>query len=147
VIEDDPLSEKQGEPSDPQIACVHEVRFTKLAPEREGQATAQVPQHRGAKRCASSDDRHTRKPGCLSAVGLIRSGHVQPRLAGEGCQVFSGRYENLGIRLGVGEWIFESEQDLHCWQLAVKEVSLMLRNLNENGQIAVFSKNAQEETN
>jgi hypothetical protein len=27
--------------------------------------------------------------------------------------VFSGRYENLGICLGVGEWIFESEQDFH----------------------------------
>jgi hypothetical protein len=27
--------------------------------------------------------------------------------------VFSGRYEDLGIRLHIGEWIFESEQDLH----------------------------------
>jgi hypothetical protein len=27
--------------------------------------------------------------------------------------VFSGRYENLGIRLRIGKWIFESEQDLH----------------------------------
>jgi hypothetical protein len=38
---------------------------------------------------------------------------VQPRPGSEGCQVFSGRYENLGIRLGVGELIFESEQNLH----------------------------------
>src|SRR5258708_10697466 len=113
MIENDPLSEEQGQPGNPQIACVHEVRFTKLAPQREGQATAQVPQHRRAKRCASPDDRYTCKSGCCSAVGLIRSGNVQPRPAGEGCQVFSGRYENLGIRLGVGNWIFESEQDLH----------------------------------
>src|ERR1700730_506378 len=113
VIENDPLSEEQGEPSDPQIAWVHEGSFTQLTPQRGGQATAQVPQHRGAKRCASSDDRHTRKPGCRSAVGLIRSGNVQPRPGSEGCQVFSGRYENLGIRLRVGEWILESEQDLH----------------------------------
>jgi hypothetical protein len=27
--------------------------------------------------------------------------------------VLSGRYENLGIRLRIGEWILESEQDLH----------------------------------
>ena len=113
MIENDPLSEEQGEPGDPQIACVHEVRLTKLAPKREGQATAQVPQHRGAKRCASSDDRHTRESGGRSAVGLIRSGNVQPRPGSEGCQVLGGRYKNLGIRLRVGEWILESEQDLH----------------------------------
>jgi hypothetical protein len=38
---------------------------------------------------------------------------MQPRLRNEGCQVSRGRYENLGIRLDIGQGILESEQDLH----------------------------------
>lgn len=114
MIEHDPLTEEQGEPCDPQIARVHEVRFPELTPKREGQATAQVPQHRGAKRCAGSDHRHARQRGCRSAISLVRSGNVQPRPRGEGGQVSRGRYENLGIRLSIGEGILEGKEDLHA---------------------------------
>jgi hypothetical protein len=37
---------------------------------------------------------------------------MQPRPSRKGGQVFRGRYENLGIRLGIRQGILESEQDL-----------------------------------
>ena len=112
MIENHPLSEQQGQPGDPQIARVHDVRFPEFAPKRQGQATAQVPQRRGAKRCTSPDSRHSRKLGCRRAVGLVGSGNVQPRPGTISGQVFGRRYEDLGIRLRIGKWIFEGEQDL-----------------------------------
>ncbi len=48
VIEDDPLSEQECEPGNPKIARVHKIRFPENAAKREAQATAEVPQHRGA---------------------------------------------------------------------------------------------------
>ena len=71
VIEHDSLSEEQGEPCDPQIARVHEIRFPELAPKWESQAAAQVPQRRGAKWSVSADDRHACQRGCGCDVSLV----------------------------------------------------------------------------
>src|SRR5262249_21470407 len=81
-------------------------------PKREGQATAQVPQHRWSKGCASADHRHTRQRGRDSAISLVGGGNMQPRPSRKGGQVSRGRYEYLGIRLGIRQGILESEQDL-----------------------------------
>ena len=72
-----------------------------------------MPQHRGAKWCAGSDDRHTRQRGCDSTVSVVRSGNVQPRLRCEGGQVSRGRDKDLGVRLGIRQGVLESKQDLH----------------------------------
>ncbi len=71
-----------------------------------------MPQRSGSKGCPSADRRHTCQRGCDSTIGLVRSGNMQPRPSREGGQVSGGRYENLGIRLGIRQGILKGEQDL-----------------------------------
>src|ERR1700722_5927249 len=109
VIEDDSLPEQQRDPGDPQIPRVHEVRFPKNAPKRQTYTTAEVSQHRWAKRRESPNDGHARRGGNSRAVGRVRRRDVQPGLGGERCQVLGCRYEYLSICLGIGKRIFESK--------------------------------------